>query len=217
MTARSQKGKKDMKKTIIVMSLAALAVLVSCSGRRESADSKKNRELFQKLFTVEEGLEWAKTSDVVLMDKDGCVSGKALWEAFYEASTHGKPASVLMAHYMTIEKEKMSEEYYEQVKDEYPKLSITLLEYDGVEYTMKQRDCAKEYTGTGTVYKHLKHFTGEAPTEYAKTQYDSYNFYELLDDPTLTYEEILAASLSSYAPSQIREYPIYMEYIGKKK
>lgn len=206
-----------MKKAIIVMSLAALAVLVSCSGRRESADSKKNRELFQKLFTVEEGLEWAKTSDVVLMDNDGCISGKALWEAFFETSTNGKPASVLMAHYMTLNKERMAEEYYEQIKDEYPKLSITLLEYDGVEYTIRQRDCAKEYTGKNPTYKYLVHFTGEAPTEFAKTQYDSYSFYVLLDDATLTWEEVLAAGLSSYSADQIRNNPIYMEYIGKKK
>ena len=206
-----------MKKAIIVMILAALLALTSCEIRRESADTKKNRELFQQLFTVEEGLEWAKTSDVVVMDNDGCISGKALWEAFFETSTRGKPASVLMAHYMTLNKERMAEEYYEQIKDEYPKLSITLLEYDGVEYTMKQRDCAKEYTGTGTVYKHLKHFAGDPPTEYAKTQFDSYSFYVLLDDPELTWEEIVAASLSSYAPSTIRDYPIYMEYIGKKK
>ena len=208
-----------MKKAVIVLIFAAMALvaLTSCNVRRESADTKKNRELFQKLFTVEEGLEWAKTSDVVVMDNDGCISGKALWEAFFETSTNGKPASVLMAHLMTMDKDSVSAEYYEQAKDEYPKLSITLLEYDGVEYTMKQRDCAKEYTGTGTVYKHLKHFAGDPLTEYAKTQFDSYSFYVLLDDPELTWEEIVGASLSSYAPSTIRDYPIYMEYIGKKK
>ena len=205
-----------MRKTVTLF-IAALLVLSAMACKiEESAEYKKLRELFLTECSYEEGMELAKNSGMVLMDNRGFVSGKERWEAFYENTAKGNSDLILIAYSMTLDQESYDPTYYESIKDQYPKMAFLLLEYNGKEFIFKSRQVDSEgaYRGDGTVYQHLMHFTGEG---LSVSKYTEYSFYVLVDDPTLTWEEIMSASLSSYAPSQIRNNPVIMEYLGWKE
>ena len=137
-----------MRKIIaVLLFICMLTALAACTGKKtdtSAEDKAKMEELFSKVCSADEALRLSKESDVVVMEDLKCTSGKAVWDDFYESVSAGKSASVLCANYYTIDKEHMTEELYEQEKDNYPCLYFTLLEYDGNVFTTKCRDSKSE-------------------------------------------------------------------------
>lgn len=204
-----------MRKLLIgLLITVGMLALCSCQEAGEDPLHQAYRDFFQNtLAAPEEGLELAKAAGAVVMDSRGCIAGKENWEAFFKTVSAGKPDTVLIAHYLEADKEHWDAAYYEQVKDQYPQLSFTLLEYDGKEFVMKPRKSAAEPSGREDTYPYLQHFTGEG---LSQSLYTSYSFYVLVDDPTLTWDDLMAAS--ALPPDEApRDYPIIMEYFGWKE
>ena len=194
---------------ILVMTLVLLCASCNSARKKEVNDIT----FFDTVCTADEALEKAKASDTVVIGFEGCTSGAKVWDSFYERVETGKPASVLCAHYYTLDKEYVSEELYEADKDKYPQLYFFLLEYDGSTFNLKIRKSDEASVESQETYRCLLRMTGDAP----KTAlYESYERYVLCDDPDLTWEDIEKSMLSSVSPEFIKHCPVYEEYKGWK-
>ena len=201
-----------MRKIIAVLLLICmLTTLAACAGKRTGTSSEekaKMEELFTKVCTADEALKLSKESDVVVIEDLCCTSGKAVWDDFYKSVSAGKPASVLCAHYYTLDKDHMSEELYEQEKDDYPCLYFTLLEYDGNVFSTKVRLSSSQKNEREDTYKYIQHFTGNAPST---ALYSTYDYYVLLDEKAETWEEIEAGLFSSQYGANRKHDTIYSD------
>lgn len=170
------------------------------------------KTVFETICSADEALEMSRKTNAVVFERQGCTSGNDVWDSFYQTVMIGSPATVLCAHYYVLDKEHMSEELYEEEKDQYPKLFFYLLEYDGKEYSVKVRESSVEALDYQETFQYLLHFTGNAPS--ATALYKSYDNYVLVDDPTATMEGIWAGMLSSYYPSGYKHCTVYQNYLG---
>ena len=194
---------------ILVMTLVLLCVSCGSAGKREVNDTS----LFDAVLTADEALGKAKTSDTVVIEFEGCTSGAKVWNDFYGRVEKGKPASVLCAHYYTLDKEHVSEELYEADKDKYPQLYFFLLEYDGSTFSLKIRKSDEASIERQETYKCLLRMTGNAPETAI---YESYERYVLCDDPKLTWDDIEKSMISSVSPEFIKHCSVYEEFKGWK-
>lgn len=215
-----------MKKETIRRCAAALLVfsiclLASCSGNNKGGkmtdDQKKQlyMNVFDTVCSADEALESARASNAVVFEFRGCSSGKDVWNEFYGKVSGGSPATVLCAHYYVIDSLRMSEELYEKEKDQYPKLFFYLLEFDGTEFTIKTRLSSEKELDSQQKFKYLRHFTGDAPT--ASALFSAYDYYVLVDDDTVTMEDIrkgyYSSQIGDYVPNKI----VYRDYSGWKE
>ena len=201
-----------MKKitAILLAALFALA-LAACS---KSDAGKSAESLFGTVCSADEALKLAKDSDAVVFEERGCTSGKEAWDAFFAAVESGSPASVICAHYYTLDKERVSEEAYEKEKDKYPVLYFYLVEYDGKEFSVKVRDSSAEAPEREDNFKYLLHFSGKMPST---ALYSEYNNYVLVDDPSATWEGIEEGILSSQSDAGYRHCTVYSDCLGWKE
>ena len=210
-----------MRKTITtVLALGLTAgLLAGCAAKTVNSASKEDEKkdefdeaLYQTVCSADDALKLSKGSDVVVIEDMGCTSGQEVWDAFYKDTSAGKPSSVLCANYYVLDPEHMSEELYEEEKDEYPQLFFTLIEFDGKEYSVKSRlssSTEPESQETDT-YKCLLHYTGKAPSE--SSLYKNYEYYVLTDDPDVTWEQIEQGMFSSQYEAWIKHKTVYHKY-----
>lgn len=198
--------KASLFTTLLFLCFAALC-LSACSLNPGGTDG--GHELFDKVCPAGEALELCKNDDVVVIEDMRCTSGREVWDAFYRTTQAGKKASVLCAHYYTIDKEHMSEELYEEEKDKYPALYFMLVKYDGKRYTVTTRDCSLETPEPSQSYKYLMHYTGSAPTPYAV--YSTYDRYVLTDSSGYSWEDIERGMYSSRLGDYIRHCSVYTD------
>lgn len=199
-------------KRIIALIIIALAVmmLASCLKKEKGGSG----DLFNKVLSADEALAEAKKTDTVVLEDNGVTSGKDVWDSFYSKASKGKKASVLCAHYYTLDEQNISEELYEQEKDEYPVLYFYLIEFDGQQYHIKTRDSKSTAIETDETFKCLLHFTGKCPSTAI---YEDYEYYILADDEALTYEQLEKSLFSSQSTDFIRHYFVYSNYSGLKE
>ena len=115
-----------MKKIISVMLvLAALMFMTSCAGAGKV--NKDFDELYKKVCSADEALALAREKGALVIEERGVTSGKDSWDDFLKTASAGKAASILCAKYYTLDKDHMSEELYEQEKDQYPCLYFYLV------------------------------------------------------------------------------------------
>ncbi len=151
--------------------------------------------------TADEALAWAKENGAVVTEDAHLTSGKEIMEKFYEDAQNGKTASVLIASYYTLDKDRVSPELYEEEKNQYPQLYFKQLEYNGTQYIVTFRDCTKEEIDNAEGYMYLRHFTGENPVSAVQRYYD---VYVLTDDAEVTWERISAGIVSSQFGDWVR-------------
>ena len=192
-----------MKKSLLLLIFTAFTVLLfACSdGNISSNDSFP-------LAKADEALSWAKQNGVAVCEDGKCTFGLDIFEKFFEDTENGMPGSVSCAHYYTLKKESVSEELYNAEKDTYPRLFFVNLEYDGESFilTSRKSDLAEtDYSGS---FKYLRHFTGDAPETAA---YSTYNYYILVDDPEVTWEDILKGLVSSQSDAGYRHYSVLID------
>lgn len=192
----------------ILLMLLAVMALASCTGSPgEGGKADQNVEsLFQTVRSADEALELAGKADAVVFEELRCTSGKEVWDAFYQTVSDGAPASVLCAKYYVLDKDRMSEELYEEEKDKYPKLFFYLVAYDGKEFSVKVRESTEEALDYQETFQYLLHFTGEAPSSAAFSAYDN---YVLADDPSATWEGILEGMVSSQFGAGYKHCTVY--------
>ena len=194
-------------KKLIAMILIAMSIMTVTSC------NKKSTKLFESVMSADEALAEAKKTDTVVFEFEGVTSGKDVWDSFCEKTSKGDKASVLCAHYYTLDDQNISEELYEEEEDDYPVLYFYLIEFDGQEYRLRTRDSKSEATDTDETFKYLLHFTGDGP---ATALYEKYDHYILADDDTLTMEQIDRSMFSSQLDDHIRHRFVYSDFSGWK-
>ena len=151
-------------------------------------------------------------------EADGCVvhangdirSGQEQWDGFLKAVDAGQKISVRLADYYELgDPSRYAADYYESIKDEYPKLFLADLTYDGAKYTVRSIEDGEEYVRT---YQYLMRYEGEPESKNAA--YDSYLRYVLTNDDSVTWEEIFSGVVSSQLGAYIDHYSVYTDYIG---
>ena len=199
-------------KRIIALIIIALAVmmLASCIKKEKGGSG----DLFNKVLSADEALAEAKKTDTVVFEDSGVTSGKDVWESFCKKASKGETASVLCAHYYTLDEQNISEELYEQEKDEYPVLYFYLIEFDGQQYSIRTRDSKSSEIETDETFKCLLHFTGKCPSTAI---YEDYEYYILADDADLSFEQLEKSMYSSQSTDHIRHYFVYSDYSGLKE
>ena len=170
------------------------------------ASCAKENTLFDRICTADGGLKASKNNSVVVFEDLKCTSGDKIWDEFYQTVSQGESASVLCAHYYTLDKGSVSKELYEAEKELYPMLFFYMLEYDGDIFTVTVRQSTENEPEYEESFKYLMHYTGDAPV---LTSYSSYDDYVLVDDPTVTWEEIMSGIVSSQPGTGAKHYFVY--------
>ena len=200
-----------MKKILLIL-IIALSVISFCSCARE--DYSAQEEMFNKVMSADEALEMSMKTDTVVFEMKGCTSGQKVWDEFCAKTAKGKKASVLCANYYVLDLARISRDLYEEEKDYYPQLYFSLIEFDGKNYTVKTRKSDSEELDSEETYKFMLHFTGDAAS--ASAVFESYEYYILADDESLTYDQINRSMFSSRSGDYIRNCRVYTNYTGWK-
>lgn len=148
-------------------------------------------------------------------EEDGCVGfangdiafGKERWLEFANVVPEQKATVRLANYYERGDPSKYGEEYYESVKDEYPLLFVKDLSYDGEAYTLTWYENGEKLVHR---YKYMLRFEGDAPTEHAT--YERYVHYVLVNDDTVTWEELEWGLFSSQMGDYIPHTVVYTDF-----
>lgn len=130
---------------------------------------------------------------------------------FVKTTDEGKSASVRLAFYYTLDDpSKLSAEYYEEVKDDYPVLFVQDLTYDGEKYIIESLEKGRL---TSQEYKYLVKYEGEPSSAHATFSW--YTYYVLVDDNSMTWEDIERGMVSSNSEDWIAHDIVYSDLILK--
>ena len=195
-----------MKRCVLFCSLFVCAcLLTACGGANADKAERVPLEELPEDYTVEQ----AKADGCVVHEGGDVTTGQKAWEAFAETVSAGKAASVRLASYYTLgDPSRYDPEYYESVKDDYPKLFIQDLTYDGAAYTLRWFEEDGEIIET---YQCLMRYEGEAESPHAT--YDSYVRYVLTNDDSVTWEKLVWGMLSSRFGDYIPHHQVYVDLI----
>lgn len=188
----------------ILLMLLMLIVLTSCGN-----DISKETSLEE--LPSDFSLQDAKKSGCVVHEDGDITDGEEIWEAFLAKVENREPATVRIADYYTLDEEKCDPEYYESVKDEYPKLYFKDLFYDGESYTIKWFEEGKEYSQT---YKYMNKYVEKPASSTATFEY-AINYVLVNDETISSYEEIMMSLASSQSGVAIPHHTVYSDYIYK--
>jgi len=153
-------------------------------------------------------LEDAKEDNCVVAENNDVTSGKEVWKSFLKKTENNELASVRIVHYYTLgDKERYDESYYESIKNDYPKMYILDLEFDGEKYIWT--DYSDEEPRVSE-YKYLLRYDYTDPPESAT--FRSAVYYILVNENTYTLKQILWSMLSSQTTDWIDFTYVYNEY-----
>ena len=223
-TIRLIAGKSTAESTALEETYALILALLRIrmgaigteEGQMQTADPKENGvpENWDTLGlneSPEAVLEALKNENVVIQKDSGLLSGSGLWEAFYEKTQKGEPASVLLVHYYTEKNVRMALEYFETEYPKYPQCFLGRLDFDGTlyHYVVRKSDQAEIENGDDVTFRYLKCFTGEMP---AQAVYDSFRHYALVNDESLTWDRLERSLFSSYSGDSVAFRTVVSEY-----
>ena len=198
-------------KMIAAIMLALCIMLTGCSGvaGRGKDDTETKENLFENaVYPADEGLDWAKNNRIVVFESVHCTSGKEIWDSFYDSVSIGKAASVICANYYTLDAKNVNSEIFEQEKDNYPKLFFTIIIYDGNDFWKRTRLSTENELDSDVRYKYILHFTGEEKNIH-------YEEYVLVNDSSITREQLLQSSYSSQSTDWIESATVYRDWSNK--
>ena len=203
-----------MKIFVFAISLFCVVGMQGCSKTMiDTASDAGERIMFSPeesfedaMFDADDGMEWCRKQEVVVFEDGRCVSGKKVWDTFYDLVNKGEAASVLCAHYYTLQATNIDAAFYEDEKDQYPKLFFNLVVFDGIEFCKQSRKSNEKIIDSEVRYKYLLHLTGKNPSTAQHKYYDN---YVLVNDPSVTWEQIMASVYSSQSDAWIEHYTVY--------
>ncbi len=199
-----------MKKNILISTLFMIIIVIafsSCTNKEnESNDSNIYEYIPYGQLPEDYNVEDAKSDGCVVFEDLQLTSGDEAWKQFLETAQAGKAASVRLANYYTLDAQNISEEYYAEVKDEYPVLYVQDLSFDGENYRLYYTEGEKEYEYK---YPYLVKFTG--PPNSSTATYSQYERYFLVRDKSVTFEQIQIGWLSSYTGNQVDCVAVYTD------
>ena len=205
-----------MKKAAVLASAMLCALtLAGCSApgnnsvpAADTEPSYAEKAFSEKICTADEALKWASEGSVAVFEELCCVSGKEVWNEFYGSASAGKPASVLCAYYYELREENTDPELYSKEKEQYPKLFFYLVSYDGSEYHVKCRLSSESTPDTDETFDYLLHLTGDNPKTAVRRHYDR---YVLVNDPSVTWEQLMQSVFSSQYGDYIKHISVYSD------
>lgn len=153
-------------------------------------------------------LEDAKEDNCVVNEDGEVTSGKQVWKDFLKKTEKNEPATVRVVHYYTLSgEENYDEAYYDSIKDDYPKMYISDLEFDGEKYiwTSYSDEEPRVYE-----YKYLMRYEENDPPESAT--FNSAVYYILVNENTYTLKDIQRSLFSSQSTDWIDFHFVSIEY-----
>lgn len=152
-------------------------------------------------------LEDAKSDHCVVFESSVITSGTSEWKHFLKATYAGRDATVRLAYYYTLgDPSQYSEEYYNKVKDDYPLLFIKNLKFDGEKYLIEGYEDGQYISKE---YRYLVKYEG-APSS-STALFNRYTYYVLVNDNTITWDDIERGMLSSQSGDLIDHYLVYSD------
>ncbi|MCI9332758.1 MAG: hypothetical protein HFG05_11410 [Oscillibacter sp.] len=193
-----------MKKGMLA-ALLCLFLLSGCGGKPEPIPLEE--------LPQDYSLEQAKADGCLVTENGTITSGQERWEDFLEAVDAGKAASVRLCNYFTLDSLGVSSrydpDYYASIKNDYPKMSLEDLSYDGEGFTSVSY---QEGTRCEWSYSLLRRFEEEAQSSLLP--YDLCISYILTDDAEATYDQLLDSLASSQLNDHIPFHIVYREEIA---
>ena len=146
---------------------------------------------------AEELLVRVKEDGFVVMESGNLVSGEENWHAFLERIKSGGNAQMQIASYYTLNKDRVSAEYYETYKEEYPKLYLSSILFYGGKYWMvtKAHNTNEIENGDFTMWNYLMEYEGEPSSHSAP--FSRYEYYVLTNDNTVSWNDLEHGMYSS--------------------
>ena len=166
---------------------------------------------FPTTMSADEMLQKAIDEDFVVMYEFQYINGEEKWKEFYETVQNGTPATIHLAKYYTLDEVGVSKEYYEANKEEYPKIFLMSLYFDGESYTLTERPGIMEEPERVSVYPYLVKMEGKPRS--ATALFDRYEYYVLVHDKTLTWSKIEWGMFSSQMGDYIDHRSIVQKHI----
>ena len=188
-----------MKKLLIlIMTIALIITVTACTKTDENALSS---------LPDDYSYDDAVADGLVVFENSSITSGDDVWETFLETVNNGEKTTVRLAYYFTLDdRSEYALDYYEEIKDDFPILFVKDLTFDGSSYTIEGYEDGELISKT---YAYLVKYEGEPTSETAV--FNSYLYYVLVNDDTLTWEEIEQGLLSSQYGAAIDHYRVYSE------
>lgn len=170
---------------------------------------------FPTTMSADETLQKAIEEDFVVMYEFQYVNGEEKWKEFFETTQNGTPATIHLAKYYTLDEVGVSKEYYEANKEEYPKIFLMSLYFDGESYTLTERPGIMEEPERVSVYPYLVKMEGKPQS--ATALFDRYEYYVLVHDETLTWSKIEWGMFSSQMGDYIDHRSVIQKHIIEEK
>ena len=187
-----------LKKSLIIF-LTLIFILTACSHNVARVSLKQLSDNYS--------LDDAKSDNCVIFEDGDITNGQSEWDSFIKKTENGNSATVRLAFYYTLgDASHYSEEYYEDIKDDYPVLYINDLIYDGKKYTIESIEdgqlISKDYT-------YLIKYDGQPRSVSAL--FSKYTYYVLVNDNAVTWDDIEHGMLSSQLGDYIDHYLVYSD------
>lgn len=199
-----------MKGTHYICFLATLFVLLLTGCHKATTPDEEWVDL--KDVADNYSLEDAKLDGYVIIEDLSVTYGEDIWQDFVDLSAVNTPCKVRVVHYYTIDDAShYAPEYYESIKDDYPKIYIFELIYNGETFNESHYEEDRLYQSE---YKYLMKYEGEPDTSQAT--FTSYVRYVLVNDDKVTWEDIFRGMLSSQHGANISHSQIYVNLIYKE-
>lgn len=158
-------------------------------------------------------LEDAKRDGYVIIEDSSVTSGEDIWQSYVDLVAEKTSCKIRVVHYYTIgDPSHYHPAYYEKIKDDYPKMYILELVYNGKTFCVSHYEEDKLYQ---TEYKYLMRYEGKSET-YDAT-YTSYVRYVLVNDNKVTWNDIIHSMLSSQSGDYIPNCQIYTDLVYKEE
>ena len=154
---------------------------------------------------------WQKirnTEGLVILEDGKAALGKEYFQAFYKKTQQGEACSIQTASYYTIDPDRMVDQLYQTMAEDYPRLYLHTLSYDGEKFTISWEENGSIITRQ---YSYLMCYTGTSPQQ--STGNCQYIRYVLTNDNTVTWEDIFHGMFSSQMGAYIDHYTVYTDYI----
>ena len=177
-----------MKKYLFII-CAVFFILTSCTKENSPIADYMPYNNIPDNYSLDD----AKNDNCVVYENSQITSGQSVWDNFVAQTEEKTPCFVRLAFYYTLgDPERYDPAYYEEIQDDYPVLYIQDLTFDGKRYNLYSVEDGQEYSYT---YKYLKKFEGKPSSSTAI--YSDYIYYVLVNDESVTWEQIEHGMFSS--------------------
>lgn len=178
-------------------------------GKNVTHDGTGQERMLYDEFSIPESIRTEPLSLEELPEKyaseeamlDGCfvqrdgiaVDNKEIFQEFASRAQYGEAGFIRIVDW-----------YY----DETPACFVHDLTFDGTQYTLAWLENGKRMEKQ---YRYLKHFSGRSEVE--NSTYDAYEYYVLVNDDTITWEQIWNGLISSQLDAAVEHHIVYAELI----